>query len=965
LYEVAISIAGDTTGWFTWIGNSIVMNIAPYEYPDLYNDNSFDVHFRLKLCPDTMQTYSTKIQQPSNPFWAGVGIKERTCAGYTMGFMPWWSEMFCFPFDVEIKDVAADTVVWSATDLYWDDRDYVTSSLLKYGLNYSWISHDAKGLLLGSGNFNQTNNQGVDIKNEIRCDSATYTFSFPETTCFPVDVLVFWTYAYATPRDTILTLYNVTQSGYLPENTFTVSSTDYGWWRVEGVNNSLPSPFTAAGLVEPSSGRATSYNLYMPYNMNVCKPGYGLFRVSGNTFSPVDSIYFDIEGPPGYTSQSMAFDGGGQYWDFPETLLPAGEYTLTVRLTCGAPLISKYTIIEEQIFGRTELDYDSVWDCNGLTIFPKGRITCGGNDTTTYYRMVAYPSGLSFSDITPGGSFLLTKPGIYSMIMHYQGENCWGETIYKEINYQPQPLQLNPSLSSAYVCDGGGLGNITLAAQNGKPPYRYDLWDAAGTTFLNLWDEKTDYSPVYFNYGAVGDVFTVKFSDACGSQFSQQITLLDLATASISYALNLGNVCEDDEIQLYCMTLGITSYSWNGPGSWTSNEQNARRANATMALSGWYVVTVQPEHCGISKKDSVYITIHPKPVAPNVADTSLSYCKNVAAPSLLTASEAIALPLHTLKWYTFDSVVYTPIAPPNPIATSAVGSWDYYVCQVNDTTGCESNKVHITIIVLDLPEPPTVNPTDAICAGETFSITINPVSSDCRYRVYEAASGGLPFGQSAVGSGLISGLTAPASSTTYHVATVNSNDCESSRTAVNITVKNTVTSNPLLIVSDTTVCTAIIDLRTFVNNIAVNNVIAFYADSFGLTPLLLPLVTITSDTVYYVQSVDTLLGCQSSIQAIRITKGVDPIANPTTGPVAVCVGGSVVISNTTTEGGVWSLSNLSLAEITTATPNSVTVKGLAVGKLYVSYTVGALCKTRATFPLKVIVAGAPTIIIGF
>jgi hypothetical protein len=195
-----------------------------------------------------------------------------------------------------------------------------------------------------------------------------------------------------------------------------------------------------------------------------------------------------------------------------------------------------------------------------------------------------------------------------------------------------------------------------------------------------------------------------------------------------------------------------------------------------------------------------------------------------------------------------------------------------------------------------------------------------------------------------------------------NAATINTVHCR----AVSDMIHVTATESPLpTIVSDTTVCTEIIDLRTYVSTIAINNVIAFYADSFGLIPLSLPLVTIVSDTVYYVQSVDTLSGCQSRIQSIRITQGVNPIADKTTGPAAVCIGSSVVINNTTAAGGEWSLSNTSHAEITTATANSVTVKGLSEGHLYVSYTVGALCETRVTFPLKVIAAVPPMLIIGF
>ncbi|MDR0605703.1 MAG: hypothetical protein LBG80_15525 [Bacteroidales bacterium] len=108
---------------------------------------------------------------------------------------------------------------------------------------------------------------------------------------------------------------------------------------------------------------------------------------------------------------------------------------------------------------------------------------------------------------------------------------------------------------------------------------------------------------------------------------------------------------------------------------------------------------------------------------------------------------------------------------------------------------------------------------------------------------------------------------------------------------------------------------------------------------------------------------DTISGgsCSASID---IT--VNPYLNPDeiTGDNIVCVGNTLVLSNTTS-GGVWTKNNTNIS-FSNFTTNSVIVKGEAAGKSYVTYTVSkGICETKRTFQLKVISNNkSPRIIIG-
>jgi len=88
-------------------------------------------------------------------------------------------------------------------------------------------------------------------------------------------------------------------------------------------------------------------------------------------------------------------------------------------------------------------------------------------------------------------------------------------------------------------------------------------------------------------------------------------------------------------------------------------------------------------------------TVNALPDAPTVED--VNYCINDTA----TALTATALAGHTLQWYTAPTggTAETSITPD----ISTVGTTTYYVSQINDATGCESDRIAIDVIV---PEGP-------------------------------------------------------------------------------------------------------------------------------------------------------------------------------------------------------------------------------------------------------------------
>ncbi|MBK9016275.1 MAG: hypothetical protein IPM82_20620 [Saprospiraceae bacterium] len=70
--------------------------------------------------------------------------------------------------------------------------------------------------------------------------------------------------------------------------------------------------------------------------------------------------------------------------------------------------------------------------------------------------------------------------------------------------------------------------------------------------------------------------------------------------------------CEGQNIQFNASATGAVSYSWSGPGNFTSSQQNPVRSNATTAMAGTYSVTITlGGGCTVVKTVSVGVTAKP------------------------------------------------------------------------------------------------------------------------------------------------------------------------------------------------------------------------------------------------------------------------------------------------------------------------------------------------------------------
>jgi len=79
-------------------------------------------------------------------------------------------------------------------------------------------------------------------------------------------------------------------------------------------------------------------------------------------------------------------------------------------------------------------------------------------------------------------------------------------------------------------------------------------------------------------------------------------------------------VCEGSTIELYG-DAGMASWSWSGPGGWTSTLQNPTRSGATLAMAGTYTLTVTNGN-SCQDTETTNVAVNAKPTADFSADST-------------------------------------------------------------------------------------------------------------------------------------------------------------------------------------------------------------------------------------------------------------------------------------------------------------------------------------------------------
>jgi uncharacterized repeat protein (TIGR01451 family) len=105
---------------------------------------------------------------------------------------------------------------------------------------------------------------------------------------------------------------------------------------------------------------------------------------------------------------------------------------------------------------------------------------------------------------------------------------------------------------------------------------------------------------------AMNGTYTLTITDYSGCGSATNSTNVTVNTNPTAIASSNSPVCEGGTVQLSGGPDGMLTYSWTGPGNWTSDEQNPIRTGATAAMNGTYTLTVDN---GCTDSEDVTVTV--------------------------------------------------------------------------------------------------------------------------------------------------------------------------------------------------------------------------------------------------------------------------------------------------------------------------------------------------------------------
>jgi PKD repeat protein len=376
-----------------------------------------------------------------------------------------------------------------------------------------------------------------------------------------------------------------------------------------------------------------------------------------------------------------------------------------------------------------------------------------------------------------------------------------------------------------------------------------------------------------------------------------------------SIASSNSPLCEGETIELATPTITGATYSWTGPNGYVSSQAAPSIVNASLDMTGDYLVTVMQGGCSTTSTVEVTVNDVPELVLANNGPLCEGENLQLTAPNIAGA---------TYQWSGpngFMSSLQSPIISDVNSLNSGV-----YTLQVNN--GCPISD-NITVIVNDNPEL-AITSNSPLCTGNTMEIDVNSVQG-----AYYSWSG--PNGFNATSSSVVEANISLDYAGIYLVEVIDEHGCVANESVL-IEIElgapaNASSNSPICAGEALTLSTPLVDGATYL-----------WSGPNGFSSILQNPVlfgTTTLDAGMYSVSVATA-NCTSS--ATLSTTQVDIYSTPA---MPVITNSSGVLVSSVASGNQWYLDGLPISGATSQmyTPTVagiysvvVTLNGCSSGK---------------------------------
>ena len=350
---------------------------------------------------------------------------------------------------------------------------------------------------------------------------------------------------------------------------------------------------------------------------------------------------------------------------------------------------------------------------------------CTGGTINLFSTPSVGPAPYTYSWSGPGGfTSVVQNPsitnvtsgagGVYTVVLtDSNGCTATASTISIVVFSSPS---VTVSSSTATYCSGATI-SLTSNVTGGTPSFGYS-WSGP-----SLYTSSQPDPTIPNSTAAMSGVYTLIVTDNHSCTATASTASLVVYTSPIASASSSSNAyCEGTTIVLNSSASSGTSpytYSWSGPLSFSSNQQNTTRPAATTGMSGIYsIVVTDANHCTATASTNT-ITINP---GFTVSATSNSPVCAGGTLNLYSSSAGGTSPFV----YSWSATSYTS-ALQNPSRSGANAAMaGSYSLTVTDKNGCSGTNA--TVVVVNPATNITVTSNSQVCAGDTLTLLASPSS---------------------------------------------------------------------------------------------------------------------------------------------------------------------------------------------------------------------------------------------
>ncbi|XZF13068.1 GEVED domain-containing protein [Chitinophagaceae bacterium MMS25-I14] len=450
---------------------------------------------------------------------------------------------------------------------------------------------------------------------------------------------------------------------------------------------------TTTVTVNPAPAGVTANN-----NGPICEGATLL--LTGNTTS--SGATYGWTGPNSFTANAANASVANA------TTAATGTYTLTVTANgCSATATTSATVNTAPT-GVAASSNGPVCEGSPLSLNVS-------NTTTGATYSWSGPNSFTANTQSPAiASPTTAASGTYTATVSVGGCSVTANTT---VTVNATPVISNVTGTNPTACFGTN-GSITITGLTPSTAYT-----------LNYTKNGVPAAPVSFTSTAAGSYtltglgigvyngITVKFpSTGCISAAAGPVTLANPITVPTPVVTNNGPLCEGNTLNLTATSTTGSTYTWTGPGGYTSTTQNPSLTNISTLQAGNYAVVAHYQGC-LSAAGNTTVTVNPLPAATVTPLGSTTICSD--ATLVLQANTGTGL---TYQWISGS----TTIPGANGSTYSANTSSSYSV-RVTSGAGCSktSNPVAVTVIAAPASTISYNTPT-SFCDGGSVDLLAAP-----------------------------------------------------------------------------------------------------------------------------------------------------------------------------------------------------------------------------------------------